>query len=283
MKASATPTWVGVENCCHQPDRERRGDEGAAAEAHDRHAGRHARTVGEPFDQGRDRRDVAKAEAEAAEESVTEIDDPEIVDIDADRRDEEAAGPAQAGGEHRPARTAFLDPAAEYRRRGAEEEDRDREDPAEFGQFPVARRGLGDADQLGHRQIEDAKRISLADAQMDAQRGRRHHPAAEPRLSDRPISVKKTEQPPRCLRLLHGTHHFPPVPVYMQCSCIYCLCVLSLRPCDSALARCSMASRTAGSSPAPPACRCAKICARIRGSQNFLMWSAVPADAVSCP
>ena len=36
------------------------------------------------------RRDVAKAEADPAEDAVAEIDDPEIVNVDADGRDEEA-------------------------------------------------------------------------------------------------------------------------------------------------------------------------------------------------
>ena len=126
----------------HQPHRKRGGDEGAAAEAHDGHAGRHARPVGEPFDQGRDRRDVADAEPAAAKHAITEIDDPEIVDIGADRGNEEAARPAQRGGEHRPARAAFLDPAAENRRGEAKEEDRKGEDPAEFGEIPIARRRL---------------------------------------------------------------------------------------------------------------------------------------------
>jgi len=39
----------------------------AAAEAHDGHAGRHAAAVREPFDQGGNRRDIAEAEAAAAE------------------------------------------------------------------------------------------------------------------------------------------------------------------------------------------------------------------------
>src|SRR6185437_2113138 len=135
-------------------DRERRGDEGAAAEAHDGHAGRHARTVGEPLDQGGDRRDVADAEAEAAEHAIAEIDDPELVYIDADRRQQETAAPAQSGGEHGAARAALLDPAAEQRRGYAEEEDRQAEDPAEIGQSPIAGRRLRDAEELGHRQVE---------------------------------------------------------------------------------------------------------------------------------
>ena len=38
--------------------------------------------------------------------------------------------------------------------------------------FQSSGRGFGDADQLGHRQIEDAERVDLADAKVDAQRRR---------------------------------------------------------------------------------------------------------------
>ncbi len=183
-KVWATPTWCSRPEDAHQPHRKRRGDEGAAAEAHDGHAGRHAGAVREPFDQRRDRRDVADAERDAAEHAVAEIDDPEIVDVDAERGDEEAAGPAQGGGEHRLARPAFLDPAAEHGRRDAEKENRDGEDPAQLRELPVVRRRLRDADQLGHRQVEHAEGVGLADAQMHAQGGRRHHPPAEARFGD---------------------------------------------------------------------------------------------------
>ena len=61
----------------HQPHRQRRGDEGAAAEAHDGHAGRHAGPIREPFDQRRDRRNVADAEAAAAEHAIAEINEPD--------------------------------------------------------------------------------------------------------------------------------------------------------------------------------------------------------------
>ena len=54
---------------------------------------------------------------------------------DAERRDEKSAAEAERGGEHRPARAALFDPAAEDRRGGAEEEDRDREYPAESVSF----------------------------------------------------------------------------------------------------------------------------------------------------
>ena len=45
----------------------RRADHRAAAEAHDGHAGGHAAPIGKPFDQRRHRRDVAEAEADAAD------------------------------------------------------------------------------------------------------------------------------------------------------------------------------------------------------------------------
>ena len=54
-----------------------------------------------------------------------EIDHPNVVDLDAHRRDEEAAAETQRGGEHRLARSAFLDPAPQNRRRQAEHEDAD--------------------------------------------------------------------------------------------------------------------------------------------------------------
>jgi hypothetical protein len=73
-------------------------------------------------------------------------------------------------------------------RGGAEEEDRDGEDPAEVRELPVVWGRLGDADQPGHPQIEHAECVNLTDAQMNAQRRRRDHPAAEPRFGDRPRS-----------------------------------------------------------------------------------------------
>ena len=63
----------------------------------------------------------------AAEHAVAQIDDPKIVDVDADRGNEKSAGPAQRGGKHGAARAAFLNPAAEHCGRDAEHEDRDAE------------------------------------------------------------------------------------------------------------------------------------------------------------
>src|SRR6516165_3375681 len=51
-------------------------------------------------------------------------------------------------------------------------------------------RRLADADQFGHRKVEHAERIGLADAQVHAERCRRYHPAAETGLCDRLASIK---------------------------------------------------------------------------------------------
>ena len=186
----------------HQPYRQGGGDKRAAAKPHDRHAGRHAGPVGEPADQRRHRRDVAEPKPDAAEDAISEINDPQTVQVNADGRYEEAARPAQGRCKHSATRTAFLDPAAEHRGGCAEEEDRDTEDPAELGQFPVIRRRLADPDQLGHRQVEDAERIGLADAEMHAQGRRGDQPPAVARRGYRPGAVQKRESHDSSIRLL---------------------------------------------------------------------------------
>ena len=108
--------------------------------------------------------------------------------------DQEPAAEAEGGGEHRAARPALLDPAAQHRGGKAEEEDGDREDPAEFGSFQSS-----GADwrrrQPGHRQIEDAERVNLADAQMNAKRRRGNHPTTEAGLGDRMTTIKIDKKP----------------------------------------------------------------------------------------
>ena len=175
--------------------------------------------IGEPADQRRDRRDVADAETNAAEHAVAEIDDPQAVEINADRRDDKAAGPTERRGKHRAARPALLDPAAEDSGRGAEKEDRDAEDPAELGQFPVVGRRLGDADELGHRQVEDAEGVGLADAEMDAQRRRRDQPAAIARRRDRAVPMKKRNVHALPLRFWPASASFQRLP-HLTPSCI---------------------------------------------------------------
>ena len=83
----------------HQLDAERGTDEGAATEAHDGQAGRHARPVGKPFDKSRDRRDVAEAQANASDDAVTKVEQPDVMDGDAQAGHPKAPAEAKGTGE----------------------------------------------------------------------------------------------------------------------------------------------------------------------------------------
>ena len=105
----------------HQDGRERRADHGSAAEAHDGHAGRHATPVGEPLDERRDRRDVAEAQADAADHAGAKPHQPKLMDVDAERADQQAAAPAQRRDETRLARPDVLEPSTPDGRGNAEQ------------------------------------------------------------------------------------------------------------------------------------------------------------------
>jgi hypothetical protein len=104
--------------------------------------------------------------------------------------DDETARPTQCGREHGAARTALLHPAAEQRGRSPEEKNPETEDPTEIGKLPITWCRLSDAKKLGHRKIEDGKRVGLADAEMHAKCRRRNQPSAEPRLCNRTIAIE---------------------------------------------------------------------------------------------
>jgi hypothetical protein len=65
---------------------------------------------------------------------------------------------------------------------------------------------LRDPDQPGHRQVEHAERVCLADAEMNTKSGGRHHPPAEPGSGDRSFPVQEPGQTgAQCC-----AHLFPP-------------------------------------------------------------------------
>src|SRR5882724_1002133 len=99
----------------HEQQTEVRTDEGAAAKSHDGHAGRHARTIGKPFHQSRDRRNVTQTKAATANHSVTKIDDPKLVPPNAKSGNDKAAAKTKSGGKHSPAWSNAFHPAAENR------------------------------------------------------------------------------------------------------------------------------------------------------------------------
>ena len=82
-KLSPTPLLVARFEMIHEQQTEVRTDEGAAAKSHDGHAGRHARAIGKPFHQSRNRRNVTQTEPATANHPVTKIDDPKLVPPDA--------------------------------------------------------------------------------------------------------------------------------------------------------------------------------------------------------
>ena len=76
-------------------------DHGATTKAHDGHAGRHATAIGEPFDQGADRRDVTQAQANAADNPRAQQHHPKLMVVDTGRRNEHAAAPAKSADDTR--------------------------------------------------------------------------------------------------------------------------------------------------------------------------------------
>lgn len=170
---------------------ERRTDERASAEAHDRHPRRHAGPVGKPFHERRDGRDVAEPEADSADDSVAEQHEPKLVQLDAETRDEESPAPATRADEHRLARPIFLDPLAEECSGKPEQNQPRRIQPGHLRDRPVAGRGLSDAEQPRERNIEDAEAVDFADAKMHREGGWRHEPAREAGPGDGTFAIEE--------------------------------------------------------------------------------------------
>ena len=210
--------WRGV--VVHQHGGEGRADHGAAAEAHDGHAGRHAAAVREPFYQGRDRRDVAEAETAAADDARAKPHQPKLVDIDAECRNQKATAPAEGGDHAGSAWPNPLEPAAPDGGGGAEQHEEQGEHPAEIELGPVAIGGeqsvsgdgdlapegggvtgagdglvqsLGDADGAAEREPEHAEAVGHANAKMNGESCRRYKPAVIVGRSDNPLLVEQSE------------------------------------------------------------------------------------------
>ena len=128
---------------------ERRTDHRAPTKAHDGHAGGHPATVREPSNQGAHGRDVPKPKAAAANHSVAEIDEPELVQRDAEAPDDIAAAPTASRHKANLARTDLLKPFAPERGRKPQKNDGNREDPQDLRERPVCRR-RGDHPEGAH-------------------------------------------------------------------------------------------------------------------------------------
>jgi len=139
----------------HQPVGQRRTDHRAAAESHDGKAGGHAASIGKPLDQRGHGRDVAQAEAEAADHAAAQPQQPELVQMHAQRAQQQSARPAQRGHHAGLARARGLQPVAEQRGGRSQHHEEQRIGPPQHGLRPVA----GGGEEVGeHRRVGRAGR-----------------------------------------------------------------------------------------------------------------------------
>ena len=124
-------------------------------------------------------------------DTVTEVEQPDVVERHAQAGQPQAAAEAAGAGDHRLPRADALDPPAEDRGREPEHDQGDRVDPADLGDGPVPPVDrLGDANDARQRHVEDAEAVDLADAQVDGQRGGRNQPAVESGRGDRALPIE---------------------------------------------------------------------------------------------
>src|SRR4030095_4274656 len=99
----------------HEQQAEVRADKGATAKSHDGHACRHARAIGEPSHQSRNRRNEPQPERATANHAVAKIDDPKLVPPNAKSRDDKPAAKTKSGGKHSLAWSTPFHPTAKNR------------------------------------------------------------------------------------------------------------------------------------------------------------------------
>jgi hypothetical protein len=126
--------------------------------------------VGEPLDQRGHRRDVADAEADAADDAVAEDDQPVLPGRDAERGDQEAEREADGRDEHRPARAVPLHQRSTEGGGQAQHDDAELEGEGALGAREVER--------VFESGLEDAPRVRLPDGEMYGKRGRGNQPPA---------------------------------------------------------------------------------------------------------
>src|ERR671919_3025145 len=97
----------------HEQQTEVRTNKCAAAKSHNGHPGRHARAIGKPFHQSRNRRDVTQTKPATANHPVTKIDDPQLVPPNAESGNDKTAAKTKSCRKHRFAWSHAFDPAAE--------------------------------------------------------------------------------------------------------------------------------------------------------------------------
>src|SRR5262249_24433848 len=196
-------------------------DHRATAEAHDRESRCHATVIRKPFDERGHGRDIAETQPDTADDAGAEPHEPELVEIDADRTEHEAAGPTERGHHSSFARTNALEPSPPDRSRYAKDNEKKRVHPTVTGNAPIAGSGeelinqgnartrncFGEADGARRRQPKHAEAVRHADAQMDAKRGRGHEPAIKSCSRNNPLAIEQADRAARLSQRLSNAHH----------------------------------------------------------------------------
>ena len=102
-----------------------------------------------------------------------------------------AAAETKSGGKHSLAWPNAFHPAPENRSGKSEKKNGETKNPRERRLRPIIRRGLGNTNDFGKRQLENAERVNLSNGKMDSERRGRKKPAIIARTSDGLLSIKK--------------------------------------------------------------------------------------------
>ena len=106
-------------------------------------------------------------------------------------RNDKAAAKTKSSSEHRLARADAFNPAPKHCSGKSEEKNGETENPGKRWLRPIVRRGLGNTNDFGERQLENAERIDLSNRKMDGERCRRKKPAIISGSCDGLLSIKK--------------------------------------------------------------------------------------------
>src|SRR6185503_10196896 len=117
----------GDTDAIHEVDVEIAGEKCTAAESHDRHAGGHAASIGEPLHECADRRDVAEAAPDAADDAHAEEDENRLRLQETEPTDEETSAEEQRSSRRGDAWTTALDPRTAEGGTQPEKDERSRE------------------------------------------------------------------------------------------------------------------------------------------------------------
>jgi len=126
----------GNADAIHEIHVEIAGQERAAAESHDRHARRHAASIGKPLDQRAHGRDVTQPASDAADDSHADEHQDRLRASQAEPADKKPCPEEQRRRRGRGARTAAFDPGAAERGAEAEQHEGGRERRVRWAEPP---------------------------------------------------------------------------------------------------------------------------------------------------